>query len=291
MKHLVYCILRDVRGPMRGVLPPGVESAPVFLVAEGGLAAACSVAPDAWVTPTVPRATAFAWVVAALHKVAAVVPFRYGNSLENREQVLALMQAHRAQFLQSLEEVQGCDEMGLRILLENRPEHSVRAEHAPYTAHKHPCRVGAVHPPSSSHKNPCRVGAVHPPSSSHTRPGPACVQPAYAAPAGTGREFLEGRRAHYAAEECDEALAAQAAAEARGALEGLAVKCRAERSSAADGRLLSLFFLVRRENVERFREAFGQLRQETSAKMLLTGPWPPYNFVGSPCPDGRAERD
>jgi len=131
---------------------------------------------------------------------------------------------------------------------------------------------------------------VHPPSSSHTRPGPACVQPAYAAPAGTGREFLEGRRAHYAAEECDEALAAQAAAEARGALEGLAVKCREDRSSAADGRLLSLFFLVRRKDVERFREAFRQLQQETSAKMLLTGPWPPYNFVGSPRPDGRAER-
>ena len=290
MKHLVYCVLRNLL-PARGVLPAGIEGAPVFLVAEGGLAAACSVAPDAWVTPTVPRATAFAWVVAALHKVAAVVPFRYGNSLENREQVLELMQAHRAQFLQCLEEVQGCDEMGLRILLENRPEHSVRAEHAPYTAHKNPCRVGAVHPPSSSHKHPCRVGAVHPPSSSHTRPGPACVQPAYAAPAGTGREFLEGRRAHYAAEECDEALAAQAAAEARGALEGLAVKCREDRSSAADGRLLSLFFLVRRKDVERFREAFRQLQQETSAKMLLTGPWPPYNFVGSPCPDGRAERD
>ena len=242
MKHLVYCILRDVRSPMRGVLPPGVESAPVFLVAEDGLAAACSVAPDACATPTVPRATAFAWVVAALHKVAAVVPFRYGNSLENREQVLALMQAHRAEFLRSLEEVEGCDEMGLRILLENRP---------------------------------------------HL----ACVQPAYAAPGGTGREFLEGRRAHYAAEECDEALAAQAAAEARGALDGLAVKCREDRSSAADGRLLSLFFLVRRKDVERFREAFRQLQQETSAKMLLTGPWPPYNFVGNSCPDGRAERD
>jgi hypothetical protein len=240
---------------MRGVLPPGVEGAAVFLVAEGGLAAACSVVSDACATPTVPRATAFAWVVAALHKVAAVVPFRYGNLLENREQVLELMQAHRAEFLQSLEEVEGCDEMGLRILLENRP-------------------------------------------------GLECAQPACAAPGlpaialaaagGTGREFLEGRRVHYAAEECDEAMAAQAAAEARGALEGLAVKYLADRSRAPAsplGRVLSLFFLVRRENVERFREAFGQLGQETSAKMLLTGPWPPYNFVGSPCPDGRAERD
>jgi len=236
MKHLVYCVLRDARGPMRCILPAGVEGAQVLLVAEGGLAAACSVAPDGCATPTVPRATAYARVVAALHKVAAVVPFRYGNLLENREQVLGLLRVRRAEFLQSLEEVEGCDEMGLRILLEDRA-------------------------------------------------GLACAQPACAAPGGTGREFLEGRRAHYAAEECDEALAAHAAAEARGALEGLAVKCRAQRSSAPAsplGRVLSLFFLVRRENVERFREAFGQLQQETSAKMLLTGPWPPYNFVGSP---------
>jgi len=290
MKHLVYCALRDVRLG-RHALPPGVEGAPVFLVAEGGLAAACSVAPDGCATPTVPRATAYAWVVGALHAVTAVLPFRYGNFLDSSERVLNLLRVHRAEFLQSLEEVEGCDEMGLRILLENRPEHSVRAEHAPYTAHK----------------NPCRVGAVHPPSSSHTSPGPACAEPACAAPGlpaialaaagGTGREFLEGRRAHYAAEECDEAPALRtggAAAEARGALEGLAVKCRAQRSSAPAsplGRVLSLFFLVRRENVERFREAFRQLQQETSAKMLLTGPWPPYNFVGSPCPDGRAERD
>jgi len=283
MKHLVYCALRDVR-PWRHALPTGVEGAPVFLVAEGGLAAACSVAPDGCATPTVSRATAYAWVVGALHVVTAVLPFRYGNFLDSSERVLNLLRVHRAEFLQFLEEVQGCDEMGLRILLENRPEHSVRAEHAPYTAHK----------------NPCRVGAVHPPSSSHTSQGLACAQPACAAPRQSvraGREFLEGRRAHYAAEECDEAPASPlggAAAEARGALEGLAVKCREERSSAPAsplGRVLSLFFLVRRENVERFREAFRQLQQETSAKMLLTGPWPPYNFVGSPRPDGRAERD
>jgi len=247
MKHLVYGILSDGRGSMRGVLPPGVEGAEGFLVAEGGLAAACSMVPDGCATPTVPRATAYAWVVAALHKVAAVVPFRYGNSLENREQVLELMQAHRAEFLRSLEEVEGCDEMGLRVLLEDRP-------------------------------------------------GPAYASSACAPPGGAGRKYLEGRRAHYAAEECDEALAAQAAAEARGALEGLAVKCREDRSSAPAnplGRVLSLFFLVRRKDVERFREAFRQLEQETSAKMLLTGPWPPYNFVGSPHLDldGRAERD
>jgi len=257
MKHLVYGALRDVR-PGRHALPAGVEGAPVFLVAEGGLAAACSGVPDGCATPTVPRATAYAWVVGALHAVTAVLPFRYGNFLDSSERVLNLLRVRREAFLQSLEEVEGCDEMGLRILLEDRP-HLACAQ-------------------------------------------PACAAPglpaiALAAAGGTGREFLEGRRAHYAAEECDEAPALRtggAAAEARGALEGLAVKCRAQRSSAPAsplGRVLSLFFLVRRENVERFREAFRQLQQETSAKMLLTGPWPPYNFVGSPCPDSRAGRD
>ena len=239
MKHLVYCILREVR-PLPCALPAGVEGAQVLLVAEGGLAAACSVVPDGCATPTVPRATAFAWVVGALHAVTAVLPFRYGNFLDSGERVLNLLRVRREEFLQSLEEVEGCDEMGLRILLENRP-------------------------------------------------GLVCAQPAYVAPGGTGREFLEGRRAHYAAEECDEALAAQAAAEARGALEHLAVKCREERSTAADGRLLSLFFLVRRDNVGAFREAFRRLERETGAKVLLTGPWPPYNFAGCQASAGPAQ--
>ena len=251
MKHLVYCVLRNVQ-PVPRVLPAGVEAAPVSFLVDDRLAAAYSVEPDDCVTPTVSRATAYARAVDALHRAATVAPFRYGHFFAGPEQVVDLLRVHREEFLRSLEEVQGCDEMGLRILLENRP-------------------------------------------------GLACARPAYAAPGlpaialasagGTGREFLEGRRAHYAAEECDDALAAQATTEARGALEGLAVTCRAERSGAAEGRLLSLFFLVRRENVERFRKAFRQLQQETSAKMLLTGPWPPYNFVGSPCPDGCAERD
>ncbi len=241
MKHLVYCVLRNVQ-PVPCVLPAGVEAAPVSLLVDDRLAAAYSVEPDACVTPTVSRATAYARAVDTLHRAATVAPFRYGQFLESRKQVIDLLRVHRVEFLQSLDDVQGCDEMGLRILLEDCP--------------------GLAHASS------------------------AC-----AAPGGAGREFLEGRRAHYAAEECDEVLAAQAAAEARGALEGLAVKCRAERWGAAAGRLLSLFFLVRRENVERFREAFRQLQRETSAKMLLTGPWPPYNFVGSPCLDGCAERD
>ncbi len=225
MKHLVYCVLREVR-PLRCALPAGIEGAAVFLVVEGGLAAACSVVPASCAAPTVSCATAYARAVDALHRATAVLPLRYGQFLEGREQVRDLLRRRRAEFLQALEDVQGCEEMGLRIFLEEAP-------------------------------------------------GPAGAPPVRAARGGAGRAYLEGRRACYVAREDDEVAAA-----ARGALERLAVKCREERSTAVEGRLLSLFFLVRRENVGAFREAFRRLERETGAKALLTGPWPPYNFVG-----------
>ena len=45
--------------------------------------------------------------------------------------------------------------------------------------------------------------------------------------------------------------------------------------------LLSLYFLVDRAVVESFRQAFRRLSEAESARLLLSGPWPPYNFVTS----------
>jgi hypothetical protein len=42
-----------------------------------------------------------------------------------------------------------------------------------------------------------------------------------------------------------------------------------------------LFFLVPRPAVDSFRLAFRQLTKSESARLLLSGPWPPYNFVAS----------
>lgn len=239
MKQLVYGVIREAQAA-RCLLPAGVEAAAVGFAAAGGLAAACSVVPDACAAPTVSRATAYARVVAAIHRDATVAPFRYGHFLADREQTLRLLRAHQAEFLHALDAVEGCDEMGLRILLDNRSE---------------------------------------PPAAPSVRP----------APGESGRDYLAGRRAFYAARECDSALAAQAVATARRTLDALAVKCREERAAGTAGRLASLVFLVRRAGAGRFREAFRRLEQESAAKMLLTGPWPPYSFVGNWCTDGQAE--
>jgi hypothetical protein len=43
--------------------------------------------------------------------------------------------------------------------------------------------------------------------------------------------------------------------------------------------MLSLYFLVKREEVEKFRQIFQAFASRYSARILLSGPWPPFNFV------------
>jgi hypothetical protein len=66
-----------------------------------------------------------------------------------------------------------------------------------------------------------------------------------------------------------------------GSLAGLYVRRKVEFPDPNRSRLLSLYFLVPRAAVEAFRRAARHLHPKESVKLLLSGPWPPYNFVDS----------
>jgi len=66
-----------------------------------------------------------------------------------------------------------------------------------------------------------------------------------------------------------------------GSLAGLYVRRKVEFPDSNRSRLLSLYFLVPRASVESFRRAARYLHPKESVKLLLSGPWPPYNFVDS----------
>jgi hypothetical protein len=74
----------------------------------------------------------------------------------------------------------------------------------------------------------------------------------------------------------------------REVFDGLFVKCKSEYPSFRNYRsvtrdsILSIYFLIPRSLVETFCRVFKQFRLEEPAKLLLSGPWPPYNFV-TPC--------
>ena len=61
-------------------------------------------------------------------------------------------------------------------------------------------------------------------------------------------------------------------------------RLRTEASTAAAGRLLSLYFLTPKTSVGNFRDRVRQMHFPEGTKLLLSGPWPPYNFVSSPAP-------
>jgi hypothetical protein len=111
----------------------------------------------------------------------------------------------------------------------------------------------------------------------------------------TGKGYLQRRREHY--EEVDgSAQQEEAVAEqCRTAFAGLFAQCKTERSARAatafGGRLLSLYFLVERRNLVAFRQVFRRLEQRDSRKMLLSGPWPPYNFVPQEIAERRCARE
>ncbi len=63
-----------------------------------------------------------------------------------------------------------------------------------------------------------------------------------------------------------------------GPLSGLFVHRKVE-VPASGTPLLSLYFLVPRTSVEVFREATRQSLPNEPARLLVSGPWPPYNFA------------
>jgi hypothetical protein len=64
-------------------------------------------------------------------------------------------------------------------------------------------------------------------------------------------------------------------------LSGCSTEQRREVSPSSHGRLVSLYFLTPKTWAEQFREKARQIDPPSGAKLLLSGPWPPYNFVAS----------
>lgn len=74
---------------------------------------------------------------------------------------------------------------------------------------------------------------------------------------------------------------AQLADRIAASLAGCFSEQRRETSAAGEGHLLSLYFLIARTEVERFRNKARQISLPDDTRLLQSGPWPPYNFTAS----------
>ncbi len=165
--------------------------------------------------------------------------------VSQESQIIKHLEKHDPQYQVLLRELEGCVELGLRVLL---PEASLTAD-SPGDAGGGR-EVGEAPPPT---------GAITP----HL-----------------GLAYLTARKAHYAAQDRWTGEYRRAADRCLAQFAGLFVKSKTEAPSSRLP-LLSLYFLVLRPQVAAFRQRFRRLTETESARLLLSGPWPPYNFVTS----------
>jgi hypothetical protein len=110
---------------------------------------------------------------------------------------------------------------------------------------------------------------------------PADKTPLPAVPQTPGAAYLASLRARYKIQDTlapEEALLADQIVVL---LVRWFTELRREVSSSRQGRLLSLYFLTPKNRVEEFRKRVREIAPPEGVKLLLSGPWPPYNFVVS----------
>ena len=97
----------------------------------------------------------------------------------------------------------------------------------------------------------------------------------------SGAAYLDAKKLHYLGAQRATMLQNTFVEKLCDSLHGFFVRHKVELPSSSRSHLMSLYFLVPRDSVESFRRAARHLHANESVKLLLSGPWPPYNFVDS----------
>jgi len=302
MKYLLYCIFRS-RKNQAGNTPAGVDEQPVFVVSHNGLSAAVSRINTKDPVPDITRILAYKRVVEYLHDVRTVIPMRYGCLFHEESQITQHLEKQRNNYEKLVQQIDDCTEMGIRLIIDDcRPPWCDSATKRP-----HPCadledEVGELQPPKTGLGQGLSIeGLKNREMKLETRNSKLKT---------SGKAYLAARKAHYAQEEHITEAQNEIIEQFRAAFAGLFVKCKVEtaaianyqlsianRQSTINNQLISLYFLVPRKSTGKFREVFRRLSRTESAKLLLSGPWPPYNFVlpdhpyDLPCFPGNAETE
>jgi hypothetical protein len=234
LSYHLYCALRRPQSA-DPALPPGVGGQTVHLVCREHLGLAVSRVAGGDLSFDLAGLRAHEQVVASLHRHRTVIPWRYGCRLADESQVARLLLERGPRYAALLQELDGCVEMGIRLLVPA------------------PTMPPAAQVPEGLGDD---VGPTSPP----------------------GLAYLKAREVHYRRLEGWSREHGRLARELESTFSGLFAKVKAE-GPAPRLPLLSLYFLVPRVAVASFRRRFRRFSRTAGAKLLLSGPWPPYNFV------------
>ena len=124
MRWVLYAIV-DAAEAAAAQLPPGLDAAPIRAIEHGELAALLSPISEATTASAgVEQALAYARVVGELHRRMTVLPMRFGCFVHRPEDAAEFLRRYDGEFSEALALLEGCDEMGVRILLRGEEERS-----------------------------------------------------------------------------------------------------------------------------------------------------------------------
>lgn len=243
MKFLLYCIV-SCSGHKQPETLAGVNGQPVSLIVKNGVAAAVSkIGHAADYVPDISQILEYKKVVETLHDSHTVIPMRYGCLFENERQIIRMLEGRGYEYQVLLLKLEGCMEMSIRVLIENCGSRTVDL--------------------TKREENPIVPNLKAIPS---------------------GRAYLATIKGRYAQHAKITEEMKEVSRQCRSALSGLFVQCKEEYLPPPNPQTItpsvySLYFLVSEESVDRFREKARCIRLNETMKFLLSGPWPPYNFV------------
>jgi len=240
MKYALYCVFTSP-GEQGDALPSTARDRGVYLLENNGLCAAVAKVDPLKSSYELPEIISYHKVVESFFRRRTIIPFRFGAILDEEEEVLSLLEKNRARYTELLREIDGCAEFGIRIIDETggQPHEKVTT-------------------PASAE------------SQDSTSPGKA---------------YLSRIRSQVQAESLLSEKHQATIEWCRTAFDGMYVKFAGEVSKGrgvgdeSRGVLLSLYFLVRIDHMDPFQRAFSEIRAPGGHKIMLSGPWPPYNFV------------
>ncbi|MEW6351826.1 MAG: GvpL/GvpF family gas vesicle protein [Thermodesulfobacteriota bacterium] len=247
MRCLLYCVFAI---PLdRAIVIPLVTDGPrVHVVEKEGLGAVFSEISDVGASWDISEMMRYHGVIEWFFQQFAVVPFRFGTTLDQPADVERVLERRAEQYKKTLGGLEGCAEFGIRTLIDA------------YESSEEGC--GSSPLPSLESHNP-------------------------------GRLYLSKISARYRTEASMNRAREAVTERYRAAFAGMFKECRSEISeTSVDDNprrsvVVSVYFLVPKSLAARFRRAFVAASSEDASKSVLTGPWPPYNFVLSGDPTTR----
>lgn len=253
----------DLRvGPVRGAamtllaygvkagsaIPPsivGVGGRSVQSLAVGDLRVLYSAVGTVPMPPDPETAVAYGRVLDVVHAAETVVPFRYGAIADDTQQLAALVRPQANWFRETLQRLDGLTEMTLRISLDSADACVAKS------------RSSVATPRVES--QPDATNPAHPES---------------------GVDYLRRRKALFVAKDAGPAKLAPALEQLRAAVPGIC-EMKAERVTHPELGIAAHVLIPRRIAAD-LQAVIAAHPILATHRCVVTGPWPPFTFAGSP---------